>query len=906
MTIFLLASLLYPLPSAHAGTLYSFSSAGASGSSGPTQVQIDSSYSGTPLQGLVTINTEGIQEWTVPTSGEYWLEIAGASGGYTPNAIGGRGRVIKTKVVLTAGHLLKILVGQEGGRLYFSTGYAGGGGGGTFIFNSNTSSFIGVAGGGGGAGQGNSSYVSTQPGVDAPTYSSTSGGAGTSYSGSWSAGQAGGTSGAAGAASSGGGSGAGINANGSAGSFAGGGGGFRFANGGTGGTNRIQNASATTNVAGGFGGGAGAGIYANYDMVGGGGGGYSGGGGSGTRVGAGGGGGNFFTGTYVSDRLNTGNGFVSIEAVGPSLNTFAPRTTLTNQTSITYDIVFSENVTDFTAGDLSKSGTGSSSCTIGTPSGSGTTYAVQLTGCSEGTIVLTIAANAAQNSIPQFAPASNTAAATVTIDQTAPTISTVTAPANRTYIPSETPTFTVAFSESVTVAGTPRLTLTVGSTTEYASYLSMTDSRTALFRYTVASDPLEFDIDGMTLATSLDLNSGTIRDLATNSLSNTSLTAPALTSVLVAQPPAAPTIDSITATSGTLTVYFTAGTARGSTTSNYQFSTNNGGAWGDRSPVATTSPLVISGLNNGQGYQVRLRAISDAGTSDSSTVVTETPTAVSVTGDSALILTYGSSASTSAYSATGGTNTYTWSLGSTLTGITLSGTTVTASSATPAGTYSQIVRATDGNNQVGTKSLTITVNKASTSITIALPNSATSTALGGAVTITATVPRAGVVNFRLGGSSISGCGSASAATTTATCSWTPASLGSISLTAIFTPTDTSNFETSTSTTLSISVVNGVTTVTLSLAGGVTTAPKGQAINIIAAVDQAGRITFFVDGKRVPRCINRAASVGNVTCSWKPAVQKAVTISARLTPTNNVYNASSSSMNVAVVRRSGTR
>jgi len=36
------------------------------------------------------------------------------------------------------------------------------------------------------------------------------------------------------------------------------------------------------------------------------------------------------------------------------------------------------------------------------------------------------------------------------------------------------------------------------------------------------------------------------------------------------------------------------------------------------------------------------------------------------------------------------------------------------------------------------------------------------------------------------------------------------------------------------------------------------------------------------------------------------VQKAVTISARLTPTNNVYNASTSTMSVQVVRRSGNR
>jgi hypothetical protein len=158
----------------------------------------------------------------------------------------------------------------------------------------------------------------------------------------------------------------------------------------------------------------------------------------------------------------------------------------------------------------------------------------------------------------------------------------------------------------------------------------------------------------------------------------------------------------------------------------------------------------------------------------------------------------------------------------------------------------------------------------------------------------------------LGGTTISGCGSAAAVSTTATCSWTPNALGSVSLTATFTPTDAANFETSTTTTLTITVVNGVSTVTLSLTGGTTTPPKGQTINIIAAVDQAGRITFMIDGKRIPGCNNKVANVGNVTCSWKPAIQRQSTITARLVPTNNVYNPSTSSLSVRVVRRSGTR
>jgi hypothetical protein len=895
---------------AQASTLYSFTNAGATGRNGPTQSQITTAYTGTSLAGSVTVSGQGIQSWTVPTSGRYSISIAGAGGG---GNTAGKGAVLYGEFTLTQGTSLRILVGQLGTA---STNNSGGGGGGSFVWNSTSTTEPLIAAGGGGGDGGGPTYAGVNASLTTSGTAGTWGAAGTPNTPNARPG-AGGTDGSAGET---------FDANGNSWDAAAGAGwkgnsttATQFSgtansatsplNGGIGGASF----SLTGINEGGFGGGGGGGGDASSaSSVGGGGGGYSGGGNgsndSSNDRGAGGGGGSYNTGSSATAAVasSLAHGYVRITSLGPSITNFAPRMTLTNQTSVTYDLTFSEAVTGLAVGDFSLSGTGSSTCTIGSPSGSGTTYTVTLSGCSPGTVILTLAANAVANSSSQTAPASNTAAATVTIDQTAPTISTVTAPANKTYIPSETPTFTVAFSESVTITGTPRLTLTVGTQTRFANYLSMTDSRTALFRYTVASSATDFDTDGIAVATTLDLNSGSISDLATNALTNLNFSAPTLTSVLVAQPAAAPTIDSITATSGTLTVYFTPGAARGSTTSNYQFSTNNGGVWSTRSPVATTSPLVISGLNNGQGYQVRLRAITNAGTSDSSTVVNETPTAVSVSGDSTLTLTYGNSASTSSYSATGGTNTYTWSLGSVISGITLSGTVVTASNTLTAGTYSQTVRATDGNSQVGTRSLTITVNKASTSISIALPNSATSAALGGAITITATVSRAGSVNFQLGGSTISGCASASAASTTATCSWTPASLGSVSLTAIFTPTDSTNFETSTTSTLTITVVNGVSTITLSLAGGVTSIPKGQSINIIASIDQAGRVTFLIDGKRVPGCINRLASIGNISCSWRPAVQKAVVITANLNPTNVVFNNSSSRLAVQVTRRTGAR
>ena len=890
------------IPTAHAAyafTSHTFTPCGASGISGPTQAQCTSAYSTTWDDNSNNFSvTGGIQLWTVPGTGKYRLEIAGGS-----SPLSGRGNIIRFETNLTEGQRLKILVGQKS-SCYLSEGC--GGGGGSFVVDT-SANIIGIAGGGGGYGTDATSTTTSSGGVG---YGGTNVAAGAPASGGLGGGKGGNGEGNSGAGYSGNGA---TNSSGVAGPIA-------FTSGGTASAGYDSTSSGLLGATvgnGGFGGGGGAWYNAaggRYTRSGGGGG-YSGGGAGGYNGGyganGGGGGASYITSSATTSNSNYGfnpldtNGYVTITSLGPSITTFAPTATITNSSSITYNLVFSEAVTGLAASDFSKSGTGSSSCTIGSPSGSGTTYAISLSGCAPGTVILTIAANAVSNAVPQTAPGANTNAATVVIDQTAPTISSVTAPANKTYIPSETPTFTVAFSESVTVTGTPRLTLTVGSATKYATYLSMSDSKTALFRYTVGSDPLEFDTDGIAITTSLDLNSGSIADLATNALTNLSFSAPTLTSVLIAQPAAAPTIDSITATSGQLAIYFTPGAARGSTTTTYQYS-SNGGAWTNRPTGTTASPITLTGLTNGTGYTIRLRATTNAGAGDSSTAVTETPTSISITGDSTLTLTYGNTASTSAYSASGGTNSFSWSLGSSLTGVTLSGTTVTAGATTPAGTYTQSVRATDGNSQVGSKTLTITVNKAATAITIALPNSSSSAALGGAVVITATVPRAGSVNFMLGGSTISGCGTAAAASTSATCSWTPNALGSVSLTATFTPTDSSNFETSTTTTLSITVVNGVSTVTLSLAGGTTRPPKGQAINIIAAVDQAGRITFLIDGKRIPGCNNKIAIVGNVTCSWKPAVQKQSTITARLVPTNNVYNPSTATLNIQVVRRSGRR
>jgi hypothetical protein len=356
-----------------------------------------------------------------------------------------------------------------------------------------------------------------------------------------------------------------------------------------------------------------------------------------------------------------------------------------------------------------------------------------------------------------------TSSPTAVVIEQFPTINTVTAPNNGTYKPTDTPTFTITFSESVTVTGTPRLSLVVGSFTQYANYISQSDSRTALFRYTVSSSITEFDVDGISMSSFIDLNGGSITDLFSNPLASLIFTEPSTSNIFVAQPPAAPTIDSATAGSGVIRIYFTAGSTYGSAITNYQYSVNDGLTWTARSPVDTTTLLSISGLTNATLYKVRIRAVSTVGNSDSSTSITAVPNMVVVTGGTNISTTYGVSASSEPFETFNGDFSYTYTLSSDIPGISISGGVVTTSTTLNVGTYSLNVISTEPYLAFGTKAITITVSKAAqntlylTSLNGEFSGSSSSIALftsGGSDT--------GTVTYSLvGGGSASGCSIAS-------------------------------------------------------------------------------------------------------------------------------------------------
>lgn len=74
--------------------------------------------------------------------------------------------------------------------------------------------------------------------------------------------------------------------------------------------------------------------------------------------------------------------------------------------------------------------------------------------------------------------------------------------------------FTVTASEPVTVTGTPRIAIDVGGATRYASYAAGSGTAALTFTYAVQSG--DFDANGIAIASPLELNGGTIVDLAGN------------------------------------------------------------------------------------------------------------------------------------------------------------------------------------------------------------------------------------------------------------------------------------------------------------------------------------------------------------------------------------------------------
>ena len=134
-----------------------FSNLNATGRCGPKS--LGSYYVGHDHDGQVALSS-GIQQWTVPYTGDYRIEAIGAAGGYdlriNSSQYRGRGARMIGTFRLNKGEVIQILIGQEGGinKMYKSSG----GGGGTFVVRGANTPLI-IAGGGGGVQYGFSKHT---------------------------------------------------------------------------------------------------------------------------------------------------------------------------------------------------------------------------------------------------------------------------------------------------------------------------------------------------------------------------------------------------------------------------------------------------------------------------------------------------------------------------------------------------------------------------------------------------------------------------------------------------------------------------------------------------------------------------------------------------------------------------
>ena len=97
-----------------------------------------------------------------------------------------------------------------------------------------------------------------------------------------------------------------------------------------------------------------------------------------------------------------------------------PAAAFTNAAEVGFGLVFNKPVTGLAAGDLTVSGT-ATGCAVGTIGGSGANWTAAVTGCSAGTVVLSLAANAVVSPAGNVGPVAPASSAAVLVDRTPPT-----------------------------------------------------------------------------------------------------------------------------------------------------------------------------------------------------------------------------------------------------------------------------------------------------------------------------------------------------------------------------------------------------------------------------------------------------------------------------------------------------
>ncbi|MBC8009519.1 MAG: putative Ig domain-containing protein [Burkholderiales bacterium] len=320
-------------------------------------------------------------------------------------------------------------------------------------------------------------------------------------------------------------------------------------------------------------------------------------------------------------------------------------------------------------------------------------------------------------------------------DTTPPTVTGVSSStANGAYNLGDIVSIQVGFSESVSVTGTPQLTLETGATDRVVSYASGTGSSSLTFNYTVQAGDTSADLDYVSTS-ALALNGGTIRDAASNNATLT-LPAPGAANSLGANKAlvidtTAPAISisapstSLTASGDvTYTVTYTDTNFSGSTLAPGNITLNAVGAsasigvfGGGASRTVTLSSITGNGslgitIAAGTATDTAGNTAPAAGPSGTFTVDNTAPV---ITSGATASATYRTTGPGYAITATGGATSYGATGLPTGLGVN-SGTGVITGLPTQSGTFNPTITATDAAGNIASTGLTLTVAKVALTI----------------------------------------------------------------------------------------------------------------------------------------------------------------------------------------------
>ena len=235
--------------------------------------------------------------------------------------------------------------------------------------------------------------------------------------------------------------------------------------------------------------------------------------------------------------------------------------------------------------------------------------------------------------------------------------------------------------------------------------------------------------------------------------------------------------------------------------------------------------------------------------------------------------------------------------------------------------YELSIRATDTAGNFANQSITISVTNVNEAPTITIASSATTHAITQAenissvVTYTATDVDAGTtLTFSLSGTDVADF-AIDSSTGVLTFAANPDfeapadSDTNNTYVAVITVSDSAALTDTQTLTVTITNANESSSVGAPTLSGA--ASKGNIVTVSVTSTAAGKVRFFVGGKRISNCLARSTTGSypnfSATCSWKPPVTGSQNLTARVTPTDSSFSATTSATTwVRVIRRVNQR